>query len=163
ELREQQRQQFLETVSHEIRNPLTSAIGFARRLARSLPAGATVDPGAREELEILEEQVNRLGRAANLVFQLAQVERVLPRSPVLVAPLLHDLVEEVRGAYPDIEFEEEYLEPDVVVLGEEGAARAALRNILENAAKSSRQEPYRVHVSLKKTPNSVDIRVRDSC
>lgn len=165
ELREQEREHFLEAVSHEVRSPLTSVVGFTWRLARALPAGTVVSSEVREEIETLHSQVERLARAVDMVFQLARVDRpqALARDPVLLVPLLRDLVAEVQGLYPGIELEEEYADDTVVVHAEEAAMRTAFGNIIENAAKYSRQEPRRVRVSVSGEPSETVVAVGDSC
>lgn len=168
ELRDRERDQFFGAVAHEIRNPLTSVHGFASRLYRTLQTGETVTTDLREEVEILHDQVVRLTRAVELVFQLTRVERphALARDPIDLVLLVRNLVNEVRLLYPEIEFEEHYGADEVIVEADQAAVRAAFRNLIENAAKYSRMEPRRVQVSVAAAagPDSeVVMLVGDSC
>src|SRR5690606_16447851 len=69
----------------------------------------------------------------------------------------------VQGRYPGIELEEEYANETVVVHAEEAAMRTAFGNIIENAAKYSREEPRRVRISVSSEPSKTLVAVEDSC
>src|SRR5690606_12634138 len=105
------------------------------------------------------------GAAVDLVFQLARVERphALARDPIILAALLEDMVDDVRRRHPDISFEEVYEDEDITIRAEESAARAALRNIIDNAAKYSTHPPRQVQVALTSKGEDIVVRVTDTC
>jgi len=82
-------------LAHEIRTPLTSIGGFARRLVRNTPP----DDPRREELEIIVAEVARLERLIDEVLGFARISRTCLEPLDLnaeISALLQTLEEEIR-------------------------------------------------------------------
>jgi signal transduction histidine kinase len=164
EQREEARERFVSAVSHEIRNPLTSVVGFSRRLMRALEPGATISADVYAELEILDDQVGRLNRAVDLVFQLDRLDRpaALIRDRVAIGPLVQGIMNEMRARYPLTEFVED-MRQDIEVSADPAAVRTAFRTLIDNAARYSDRLSSRVEVALRAEAAGTTLTVRDSC
>ncbi|MEX1022619.1 MAG: GAF domain-containing sensor histidine kinase [Dehalococcoidia bacterium] len=164
EARAHDREQFFDAVAHELRTPLAAVLGFSGRLVRNLEPGATVTDQAAEELTAILDGARRMQRSINMLLQMTQLERgsALPPEPIELRRLVHDLVQDTQDAFPAVAFDEHYPEDEVVIQGDAEAVRAAIGNIIENAAKYSTRDP-RVHVALAPAEDGVAILIRDFC
>jgi signal transduction histidine kinase len=92
---------FLANVSHELRTPVTVAKGIAYVLRNP-----NVPEGEREEfLEQLQASLDRLMGLVDEVIALAEMDRgtfSLERTPVDLAPLIRNAVDEAGRRYPDV-------------------------------------------------------------
>jgi signal transduction histidine kinase len=160
---DEEREHLLSLVSHELRNPLTVITGFASQLSRAL-VGPAVTPEWREAAVSISQSAARMERILGLLMQLGQVEREAEphfEQTDLLA-LVSEIVADAGSRYPEIEFEQVY-EDAALVVTDELWARAALSNVVANAAKYSRRAP-RVFVELRSSADTgFEVRVRDSC
>jgi signal transduction histidine kinase len=160
---DEEREQLLSLVSHELRNPLTVISGFSTQLSHSL----TGTNAAREWLEATEsirDSATRMECILNMLMQLGQVERgAVPQFEQLdLHALISEIVAEAGTRYPGVEFDEVY-EDHALVVTDELWARAALSNIVGNAAKYSRGAPI-VFIQLRGSETrGFEVRVRDTC
>ena len=132
--------QFVEAVSHELRNPLTLIGGYLRRLQRR---SGNLDPEQLRALATAEAETDRMARLVNDLLKLSSSEagqiQLVPQ-PVWVEEVLHNTCSLVRSqlARP--------LELRLPADGENRAIQAhavadrlqqALLNLIENADKYS--------------------------
>jgi PAS domain S-box-containing protein len=132
-LLEQQRQDFIAMVAHDLKNPLTTMKGYAQLLQRRAAY-------SERNVATIVSQANRLER---LIDDLRDVARIdaghlsLDRAPVDLAALVRANVEESRALSEahTIDFEA----PDESVIGAWDAGRLAqvIENLLSNAVKYS--------------------------
>lgn len=130
-------QQFLLSVSHDLRTPLTSIQGYAEALADGTlsdgPGAGTVIAAEARRLDRLVRDLLELARldARSFRFELANVE-------------LHDLVEAcVEGFAPEAESAGVTVTVDTmpaVVWGDPDRLAQAVANLLENALKYTRSQ-----------------------
>jgi signal transduction histidine kinase len=163
ELREidRRRNDFLATLSHELRNPLAPLKNAAFVLRRAEPASEQ----ARRARDIIERQADQLTR---LVDELLDVTRIA-RGKMELRCARVDLADVVRGAGEDhaFLFTERGLDLAVVVPdgeiwidGDPGRIAQLVGNLLQNAI---RHTPSGGQVSLAvRAPAAAEIRVRDS-
>ncbi len=127
------RERFLANVSHELRTPLQQILMFVQLLR----LGRTRTEAERERsLEIIERETNRLIALSNSVLAAAKPELQLQSAPV-------DVAEVVRTAAdffaPLADARKMRIELDVaqpaIAVGDPGAIRQILINVLDNAAK----------------------------
>lgn len=136
---EQMRREFVANVSHELRSPLASLIGFIE----TLQGPARSDPGARDRfLEIMQNESQRMSRLIDDLLSLNQVEvgeHIQPQGRVDISTTLNAVKDGLepqvtrRGNSLVIETPDEPL----IAVGEEDEVRQVFRNLIDNASKYS--------------------------
>jgi signal transduction histidine kinase len=121
--------QFIQDASHELRTPITVALGHAELVER-----ASREPERAEDARIVVDELQRLRRLADRLLLLATSEDpdFLSRSPVRVEPLLAGLLQ--RWAPIARCWRLGPIEPAVVV-GDADRLELALDALVENAVK----------------------------
>jgi PAS domain S-box-containing protein len=155
---EEEKSDFIATISHELRTPTAAVHGAARTLLRK---DIELRDEQREELmEIIGRQAERLARMTEDLLLATRLERgsvKVQRQVVDVAQLVRDTVEALRPQLPE----------SVVVDVEAAPARAlgaperieqVLVNLLDNAAKYA---GGRITVAVSATDETVEITVKD--
>jgi PAS domain S-box-containing protein len=152
---------FLATLSHEMRTPLTATLGWARMLTTS---------GVDEETrETAISSIYRSSQAqARIVDDLLDVSRIitgkmrLDPGPTDLEATVESAIEAVRGAAEakQIEIAVE-IEPHVTVNGDADRLRQVVWNLLSNAIKFT-GEGGRVEVRLSRRPEGAVIEVTDT-
>lgn len=157
-----QKDEFLSMLAHELRNPLTPALGGLHLLRH---AGAET-PVGKQAVDMLERQLRHLNR---LVDDLLDVSRI-SRSKINLRRALVDLGRLIRTAAEDrreqlqrggLEFVLEIPETPVWVTGDETRLAQVLNNLLENATKFT-DRGGRVHVRVAVDGGRALFAVRDS-
>jgi PAS domain S-box-containing protein len=130
---DQQRQDFIAMVAHDLKNPLTTMKGYAQLLQRR---------GAYSERNVatIVSQANRLERLIDDLRDVARIDAgqlALDRAPVDLAALVRTNVEESRALSEAHTIDLET--PDEPVIGAWDAGRLAqvIENLLSNAVKYS--------------------------
>jgi signal transduction histidine kinase len=121
--------QFIQDASHELRTPITVALGHAELIER-----ASGDPERAEDVRIVVDELQRLRRLADRLLLLATSEDpdFLSRSPVQVEQLLGAILQ--RWAPMARRWRLDPVEPAVVV-GDADRLELALDALVENAVK----------------------------
>ena len=130
---------FVSTVSHEFKSPLTAI----RHLAEMLSAGRTISEERRlRYYQVLDEQSGRLALLVDNVLDLSRLEagkRPLSLEPVELGGLIEQTATEVqqRVAHQGFRIRVERNGPLPVLRLDGDAVRQALGNLLDNAVKYS--------------------------
>jgi len=155
---ERMRAEFLSMVSHELRSPLTSILGYAQLMQRELAKGGLpADLGAR--LQTIVDQSKRVNRLVADLLDASRAEAgrlALKTSEIDLGEIIRRTVADVSALAPDHRFRVE-IPPDVPrVRADPDRLEQVLRNLLGNAVKFSppdtlvtaglRVEPQRVVV-----------------
>ncbi|MFT5123198.1 MAG: two-component system phosphate regulon sensor histidine kinase PhoR [Kiritimatiellia bacterium] len=160
---ENMRRDFVANVSHELKTPTTSIIGFVE----TLQEGALDNPNdAHRFLGIIHRQANRLTAIVEDLLSLSRIEQATAREarafePVNVGELIHavaldcQLQADKRGIHIHIECDEE-----LWVDGNKDLLEQALLNLADNAVKYTR-EHTQVYLSARTVANKVVLQVRD--
>jgi len=141
---DQMRADFVANVSHELKTPLASLIGFIETL-RGPAAG---DAEARQRfLEIMQEQAARMRRLVDDIMSLSRIEleeHHAPTGRVELLPILQNLMEalQVQAMTRRITFRLERRTNDddmLAVTGERDQLIQVFQNLLDNAVKYGRE------------------------
>src|SRR5256714_1217862 len=141
--------EFLSIVSHELRSPLTSALGniqLAERRGQRLAAGADAAGVADQVtgvLELLERARHQINRQNRLVGDLLDVSRVganrleLRPAPCDLAAIVREVVEEQRQAAPGRTIDLDVTAESIPVVADADRIAQVVTNFLTNALKYS--------------------------
>ena len=155
-----QMSRFNADVAHELRTPLAILQGETEIALQS----AAIPEEIRTVLCSNLEELDRLSRIVKDMLTLAAADagtQVIAENEIRLAPLVLDLVEQMRMLAGDrgIEIEADQLD-EAVILGDELWIRRALLNLLDNAIKYSRNGG-RIELCLQSLESTARIRVRD--
>lgn len=128
------KQQFLSKMSHEIRSPLQSIIGYADLMLHTAPS--------RDQVQIISDSSRHLLEIVNQVLdynKLVNDSLTLLREPFSISRVLDELkaLASVQALHKQLSFEW-HIQPDVlpwVLLGDAIRLKQILLNILHNAVK----------------------------
>lgn len=123
----------VEGVAHEVRNPLISIGGFARKLSRELPEGAS----QRKYVDVILSEVQRLERMVQDIEGYVRfTSHRRPRfAPVELVGLVSEAVETVRSRMRDWEGQvrQEGSADVPAVFGDQSLLRELIEGLVENA------------------------------
>lgn len=139
---DQMRVDFVANVSHELKTPLSSLIGFIETLRG--PASSDID--ARERfLEIMEEQASRMARLIEDLMSLSRIEMEESRRPseqIAVLPILQQVAEALQPQANARQMHFEIHPPAdgsaPGILGDVDQITQVIQNLLDNAIKYGR-------------------------
>lgn len=163
--REEASANFASIISHEMRTPLTTLIGFSRRLLRRLDQDGALTLDQREELELIHRESNRMHRSVDLLLALGEVERQRVRLDLEEIPVVEMLQQAIRQAeerHPSTRFSIGGSSADALLLTDEVAFGRIAANLIENAAKYS-PEGSTVEIEVAEATAGLAITVRDAC
>lgn len=163
---ERQKDEFIASVNHELRTPITSMLGSLRLVTQN--AVGPIPDTARDLLVIAEKNGERLLHLVNDLLDAAKIDAgrlTLDLRPVPLATLLREAVERHRGfglRYGvDVAIVTDEPLDEVVIPAEKERLIQVLGNLISNAVKHS-PTGARVEVSgLVSGPSSARINVRD--
>jgi two-component system, OmpR family, phosphate regulon sensor histidine kinase PhoR len=161
EAEERQRRDAIAMISHELRSPLTSVVGFSGRLERALREGWEVDAERAEEIALLAQEARRMRDIVTVVLDVSNLERhiAIEPEPLLLRDLIDEEVERIAREQPGATVVRDG-DADAVVESDERFVRRILQNLLENAIKyGGSAQP--VEVTVVASREGYDIRVRD--
>jgi two-component system phosphate regulon sensor histidine kinase PhoR len=159
---EEERSDFVATISHELRTPMAAVYGAAETLLRRNIELASEQ--GRQLLEMIARQAARLGQITEDVLLTRNLDRGdvrLEREPVDVAELVRATVAALESQQPapvsvDVEIEE----GAALVSGDSDRIQQVLVNLLDNAFKYGASSPIAVRVQ--NANGSVRVSVGDS-
>jgi PAS domain S-box-containing protein len=129
---------FSYSVSHDLRAPLRSIIGFSNALVEDY--SDKLDPEGARYLQYTHEAGLKMNRLVNDLMELSRATRgVLHQEEVDLSALATVLINELRERDPH-RMVEALIEPGLVARGDEGLLRIALENLLSNAWKFTAQQ-----------------------
>jgi PAS domain S-box-containing protein len=139
---------FSYSVSHDLRAPLRSIDGFALALLED--HGDALAPGARQYIDIVRQESQRMGQLIDDLLGLARLSRgTLNRGVVNVSAIAANIVAELRRRESGREVRV-VIAPDMVLRGDANLLRIALENLIGNAWKfTSRRADARIEIDMK--------------
>jgi signal transduction histidine kinase len=154
---------FVATVSHELKTPLTAIIGAAKTVSRK---GATMNPTQHAEfMGMIERQGSRLLRLVEDVLTTARIEsgqRRLRRELVNMRTAVEPIIDELHliGVGQERQIELRCEPNDPTVWGDLSSVQQIAGNLLENALKYGGPDTP-VVITLKEEPGESVIEVAD--
>ncbi len=156
---DQLKRAFLNSVSHEMRTPLTNVRSYADLLLRYPDQIAARGP---EYLQVISEESQRLEALIADLLSYTRVKEPARGEPCDLAEVLSEMVETLKpradAKYIQVQVQKEH--PKVVVPVNREDAQMLVRQILDNAIKYS-PDGVRVKVFLLEDPRKVIFAVRD--
>jgi two-component system phosphate regulon sensor histidine kinase PhoR len=155
--------EFLSSVSHEVRTPLTSL----RMFVDTLREDRLTDPAEKQRcLALMSQELTRLDGLVGKLIDLSKIESrhaAFERRPVAVDDIVRDAVatfDAVRlGGEVKLDVR---VEPGLTVSGDRGALAQAVGNLLGNAWKYTGSDNKRIEVSAAGDGRRVVIAVTDN-
>ena len=146
--------QFIQNASHELRTPITIAIGHAELVYQAQPRGAIAD-----DARVVIQELMRLRRLAERLLILAAAEHpdFLHRKLVEVEPMLVDAVQRWMATPRQWRLG---ATDEVVVNGDPDRLALAIDALVENAVNHTRQDDW-IELSVRRN-HGVEIEVADS-
>ena len=133
------KEEFISTLSHEIRTPLTSIKGFSQTMLNSWDK--LDDNKKKEFLKIISNQSQRL---INLIENVLNVAKIDSNAENLVLikinanQIMKNCINIISMNYPDFQFDIEKSKNELFCLADSDKTQQILLNILDNAAKYSK-------------------------
>lgn len=145
---------FAARISHDLRNPLTSVIGFTE-------LGELQRPEDADEFRIIGRTSRRMLAMVDDLLSFSRLGGALRRRPVSLSAVVHDVEEDLAAdlseAGADVAVSDAVLEADA------GQLRALLQNLIHNSVAYRRPGiPPRILVSAEAVADGVDVRVTDN-
>lgn len=157
----QARDDFVATVSHELRSPLTAVLGHVEMLLDD----ASLEPPAHQALEVVQRNALRLRRLVGDLLETAQgraTATTLARAPTGLTALVRDVVGAAASAAEAAGVELRADLPSSLTADVDAdRVRQVLVNLLSNAVKYT-DRGGEVVVALRGRPGNVEIEVRDN-
>lgn len=158
---EKTRRDFIANVSHELRTPLTSIRGYAETLIES---DGLLNDSAREFLQVIRRNAERMGRLTEDLLVLARVESgeekldLRPHSArQLLAESVSSLQENTRAA--EVELTVESI-PDWSVMADSYAVHQVFGNLISNALRYA-QSGKKIIIGAHEQAGGIEFFVRD--
>jgi PAS domain S-box-containing protein len=156
--------EFLATLSHELRSPLNSIVGYAEVLQRS--AEARQVPLIRQAAEKIHRNAQAQAQLINDLLDLSRLQTgklSLDRQPVSLAPLIGDAVESLRGPAGEkqIQLTVDLSAEPLVVYADAVRVQQIVWNLVTNAVKFT-PNGGRVSVCLSRADQEAELVVEDT-
>ncbi len=156
----QMQEDFISTVSHELRNPLGFIKGYTTTLLRNdTNWDAEIQ---REFLTIIDQETDRLqDLIANLLdsAKLQSGQIVMNFEAVRLDALMNDLLLRARLHHPDAQINANVTTPIKTIQGDPRRIAQVLDNLISNAVKYAPGSP--IYITIKETSAGVAIEVHD--
>ena len=152
------RADFVANVSHELRSPLSSLVGFIE----TLQGAAREDAAARDRfLDIMSGEANRMARLIDDLLSLSKVEtneHVAPENRLDIVGLLKEVVNTLanRSRESGVAVELDAAEPLPAVIGDRDELVEVFHNLIDNAVKYGGDDSI-VHVVAREVDRIPDL------
>ena len=152
---------FVATVTHELKTPLTSLLGYAQILRKR---ATELNPEQREEFfSIMARQGERILRLIEELLQSSRLEAGAPklrREPLDIKAIAAELEKELSSMSRSHDLEFNVPDKDLGLYGDATAIEHILTNLLENAIKYSKPDTT-IRFSVEELGNEVHIKIAD--
>jgi signal transduction histidine kinase len=164
-LAEEQKDDLFAFASHELRNPLTSILGFARLMVRRLDTGAlSLEEDDEDALRTISSESQRMADILETFLDLARADSSqleLDLDDVDIIDLLEDEVVHFEAKMPELTVHREFGAEVLPLRTDPRRLQRVLANLLDNAVKYG-GSPAEVWVSCTHNGASAEVQVRDN-
>lgn len=158
---DEKKKEFLANVSHELRTPLSYVNGYSEALL----TGIVKTESEREKyLSLINRESKRMERIVGDLLDLAKLdtdEYKLIQSPLPLAQLIEDATQKyiysIKKKKLKLNFD---LDPDIIILGDEGRIEQVIQNITDNALNYTKEGE--ISFTLKKHPEGCVLSIQDT-
>lgn len=150
----------MDELAHELRNPLTSIGGFARRVHENLPEG---DPN-KKYLEIIIKEVTQLEKMVKALIEL-KTSAISYKEPVNANELIAEVIERFRQrlTLQAVTLKTELMENPSLISADRENIELALGNILENSIEAvAGMEEKTIRITSRVEDNWVEFQISDT-
>lgn len=135
-LEEERKKEFLENVAHELRTPLSYVMGYTQ----AIKDGIVKDEEEKQKyLQLISRETHRLQKLLRDLMDLAKLDSeqvVLHSMPIAFAQFIEEVIAKYEPTLKEKELHLQVeLDPDPIILGDEGRVEQILHNILDNSIK----------------------------
>jgi signal transduction histidine kinase len=159
----QQRDQFFSILSHELKTPLTTLLGFSRILQQWINQPRIDIERTYRGLDRIVEQVYRLNDLINVLLDFSCLQTsqfAIQRVPVDLGALIQEVVQEIRPVLQRHTIMMNNSGAPLIIVGDYVRLRQVVQNLLDNALKYS-PEGGAVQVELEQDDDQACIRITD--
>lgn len=161
ETRNAELEQFTYTVSHDLKSPMISIVGFMGILKKAIEEQNEKD--IQQALQIMDENIHRMDALLKNVLELSRIGRVAnPSQWIPFQSIIDQSLKTMHGVLPDslnITMDNQFPE----IYCDESRMLEVLNNLIENAVKFTRSvEKPKIHIGLKKEEENVVFYIRDN-
>jgi signal transduction histidine kinase len=162
EVKNTELERFNYTVSHDLKSPLVTILGFADLGQADLKSGDL--ERVRDGLLRIERAGNKMHRLLNELLELSRVGRIVnPPEAVSLVELAAEAIELVRASLDEKHVAVKVSRDLPVVRGDRQRLLEVLQNLLENAAKFSGDQPQpRIDIGVETRDGERVFHVRDN-
>ena len=152
-IREKERQEFVATISHELKSPITSVSGQIEGMLYSIGAYKDRDKYLKKSLSIMKDMEKLVYELLD-IYKLESNEKLENKSKINLSEIIDDIMEDLfffieeKKVRLNIDIDEEF-----TIEGDYNRLNKALSNIIINAIKYSKEEEN-IIIKLNKPDNS---------
>ncbi|MGM9954417.1 MAG: sensor histidine kinase [Peribacillus sp.] len=133
-LEEERKKEFLENVAHELRTPLSYVLGYTQ----AIKDGIVKDEEEKQKyLQLISRETQRLQKLLRDLMNLAKLDSEqsgLHNTPIAFAQFIEEVLDKYEPIMKERQIRLEVeLDPDPIIIGDEGRVEQVLHNILDNA------------------------------
>lgn len=152
-------EKMIDAVAHEIRNPLTSIGGFARKIYKSLPYGDT-------NKQYLKMIIDDVARVENMIGQIAELRTMgmSHQEPSDINSVICDSVESFENELKSnrVELDLELMDIAPLVPLDSKRLKIAITHLIRNALEAMEQKPGLLRISSLIESEHISITVSDT-
>jgi signal transduction histidine kinase len=151
-------EQFTYTVSHDLKSPLVTIIGFLSYLERDARKGDF--DRLKQDINRIQKAVDRMQNLLRDLLELSRIGRLInPPTEILFTDLVGEALELVRGQITEgnVTIELRDIE-DIRVIGDHTRLIEVIQNLVDNAVKFMGPHPNRI-ITIGSTKNERDERI----
>jgi signal transduction histidine kinase len=151
---------FISTLSHELKNPIGFIKGYTTTLLRPEITWSNADQN--EFLQIIDHETDRLRDLIDNLLDSSRLQSgnaTLNKQILRIDALLNDVIEHARVHYPDLKINLDIRQELPTLQGDPRRLKQVFDNLVSNAAKYAPGSPLNFRVF--KEPNGISIDVKD--